>query len=48
MGFKEFVGKAKDKNEVIVSFLALLELVKQKLINVSQEDLFKDIEINKR
>ncbi|PIR66657.1 MAG: hypothetical protein COU51_02980 [Parcubacteria group bacterium CG10_big_fil_rev_8_21_14_0_10_36_14] len=47
LGFKEFVGKAKNKTEVIVSFLALLELIKQKIINVSQEELFKDITINK-
>lgn len=47
VGFKEFVGKAKDKTEVVVSFLALLELIKQKIINVSQKDLFEDIMISK-
>ncbi|MBU4421689.1 segregation/condensation protein A [Candidatus Parcubacteria bacterium] len=48
LGFREFVGKAKNKTEVVVSFLALLELIKQKIINVSQEELFKEIEISKK
>jgi len=47
LGFKEFVSKAKNKTEVIVSFLALLELVKQKIVNVEQDDLFKEITITK-
>lgn len=46
--FHEFVGKAKDRTEVVVSFLALLELIKQRLVDVEQSDLFKDITINKR
>ncbi|MFA5134086.1 MAG: segregation/condensation protein A [Patescibacteria group bacterium] len=48
MGFRDFVGKSKNKTEVIVSFLALLELIKQKIVEVSQENLFSDIEINKK
>lgn len=45
--FSEVVGKAKDKTEIIVSFLAILELAKQKVIKVSQESLFEDINIHR-
>ncbi|MBU1922055.1 segregation/condensation protein A [Patescibacteria group bacterium] len=45
--FSQVVGKAKDKTEVIVSFLALLELVKQRVVEVSQDELFEDITIQK-
>lgn len=48
LGFREFVSRAKNKTEVIVSFLALLELIKQKAVEVSQGDLFGDIEISKK
>ncbi|MFH1111591.1 MAG: segregation/condensation protein A [Patescibacteria group bacterium] len=40
-----FVAEAKDKIELIVSFLALLELVKQREIIVKQAELFQDISI---
>lgn len=48
MSFKEFsgMGKAVDphvKHEVIVSFLALLELVKQGIIKANQGEHFSDI-----
>jgi len=46
--FHEFVGKTKDKTEVVVSFLALLELIKQRIIDVEQNDLFQDITINRK
>ncbi len=39
--------KAKDKTEMIVSFLALLELVKQKEVSVEQNGLFEEISISK-
>jgi len=44
MSFSEFsgVGKA-EKVEVIVGFLAMLELVKQGIINATQEGTFSDI-----
>lgn len=45
--FSELVAGAKEKVEVIVSFLALLELAKQKLVTVKQEGLFEDIKIRK-
>jgi chromatin segregation and condensation protein Rec8/ScpA/Scc1 (kleisin family) len=44
MSFKEFSAKDKsEKVEVIVSFLALLELVKQGTIHAHQEGLFDEI-----
>lgn len=44
MSFREFSGAHKgEKVNVIVSFLAMLELVKQGVINVSQERHFDDI-----
>jgi len=36
-----------NKTEVVVSFLAMLELVKQRTITVRQTSLFNDIEIEK-
>ena len=45
VSFKEFSGDAKEKVEVIVSFLALLELVKQGIVDAAQHDHFADIKI---
>ncbi|MBN1778964.1 MAG: segregation/condensation protein A [Candidatus Buchananbacteria bacterium] len=45
--FSEILKDAKDKTEVVVSFLALLELVKQKIVLVNQQDNFSDILIEK-
>lgn len=46
MSFKEFSGIGKEeKVNVIVSFLAMLELVKQGAISVSQDERFSDITI---
>lgn len=44
MSFKDFSGMGKaEKVNVIVSFLAMLELVKQGIIEVSQREKFEDI-----
>ncbi|MCX6757981.1 MAG: segregation/condensation protein A [Candidatus Nomurabacteria bacterium] len=46
MNFKEFTGKGVTKEErvvVIVGFLAMLELVRQGIVNVVQENNFQDI-----
>jgi segregation and condensation protein A len=44
MSFKDFSGMGKaEKINVIVSFLAMLELVKQGIIEVNQKDKFDDI-----
>lgn len=45
--FCKMLGDSKSKTEKIVSFLAILELAKQKIINVEQEKLFEDITLNK-
>lgn len=45
MSFKEFAGNAKERVEVIVSFLAMLELVKQGAVDVAQHGTFADISI---
>ncbi len=54
--FKNFAGSMKkeykdieefreDKRHIVVSFLALLELIKQNMIFANQNDLFEDIDI---
>ncbi len=47
LNWQTFVAKAKDKTEVVVSFLALLELVKQRQLIAEQSALFQDIMIHK-
>jgi chromatin segregation and condensation protein Rec8/ScpA/Scc1 (kleisin family) len=41
--FKKLMNGAGSRTEVIVSFLAILELAKQKSVNLEQEDAFADI-----
>jgi|SRR3989344_8855953 len=43
ISFKDFTGKNKEKVNVIVGFLAMLELIKQGVIFASQQDTFGDI-----
>ena len=45
MSFKEFAGEKAEKVEVIVSFLALLELVKQGVVEAVQYGAYQDINI---
>jgi len=47
MSFRDFsqMGKV-DKVEVVVSFLAMLELVKQGALSVVQQGTFQDIELS--
>jgi len=45
MSFKEFSASKADRINVVVSFLAMLELVKQGVIQVTQQKHFEDIEI---
>src|SRR4030042_2520445 len=47
MSFSKIKDQAQDKVEVIVSFLALLELVKQRIVSVEQSGLFSEIKIAK-
>jgi chromatin segregation and condensation protein Rec8/ScpA/Scc1 (kleisin family) len=42
--FSRFIDK-ENKVDTIVSFLAMLELVKQRIISVDQSELFADISI---
>jgi segregation and condensation protein A len=49
MSFKDFSGMGKvEKVNVIVSFLAMLELVKQGIIDVHQQDKFQDIQMESK
>jgi segregation and condensation protein A len=45
MSFKDFAGESTERVEIIVSFLALLELVKQGHVAADQHDTFADIRI---
>ena len=45
VSFRDFVKDKKEKVNVIVSFLALLELFKQGLVHITQADHFSDIKI---
>jgi segregation and condensation protein A len=45
LNFKELLTQSKNKTEVIVTFLALLELVKQRSVHVIQESVFEEIYI---
>ena len=47
ISFNHVLVGAKNKTEIIVSFLAMLELIKQRDITVVQGGLFEEIEINK-
>ena len=46
LSFKDFAGNTKEKIEVIVSFLALLELVKQGAVAAEQYGTYGDIRIS--
>ncbi|HVM90645.1 MAG TPA: ScpA family protein [Verrucomicrobiae bacterium] len=43
--FHRFLSESKDRYEMVVSFLALLELVKQRIVSVEQEEHFSDIRL---
>jgi len=47
LNFHHMIKTSKDKTEVIVTFLALLELVKQRMVVVVQDNIFADIEIKR-
>jgi segregation and condensation protein A len=46
--FSELVSTAEDKIDVIISFLAMLEMVKQRIINVEQGELFSEIKLKNK
>ena len=43
----DLIKNAKNKSEVIITFLALLELIKQRILTAEQETLFTDVIIRK-
>lgn len=45
--FKHLTKNAKDKMEIIVTFLAILELFKERIIHFEQNELFGEIRITK-
>lgn len=47
VSFSQIRASAGDKIEIIVSFLALLELVKQRIVSAEQGKLFEEIKISK-
>ena len=47
LALRDVLKTAKSRTEVIVTFLALLELIKQKILAVEQQELFADIMIKK-
>jgi len=47
VSFNRILIGAKNKTEIIVSFLALLELIKQRDVAVAQGEMFGEIEINR-
>lgn len=45
LSFREVLGSAESRVDIVISFLALLELVKQRSVAVAQEGQFSDIVI---
>lgn len=46
INFSHLMANSKSKTEIIVSFLAILELAKQRELNFEQEELFSDIHLS--
>lgn len=45
VSFSELTSDAKEKVDIIVSFLAVLEMVKQKIVDVEQNEIFREIKL---
>ena len=45
MSFRQILGRQNSKMQVIVTFLAILELMKTGKIHIKQDNIFDDIEI---
>ncbi|MEE0797787.1 MAG: segregation/condensation protein A [Anaerovoracaceae bacterium] len=43
--FRELIPEKKDRYDVIVTFVSLLEMAKERVVNLSQKTLFGDIEV---
>lgn len=48
INFQTLLASASSRTEIIVTFLALLELVKQRAVAVVQDDIFSHIQIERR
>ena len=46
--FRGMLSRQRDKTEIVVTFLALLELMKMGTIRISQEHIFDDIQIDSK
>lgn len=46
--FTQLFGELSSRSEIVVTFLALLELIRLKQLNVRQSDAFSDIEITRK
>jgi segregation and condensation protein A len=46
LSFAEVVGAAESRTEIIVSFLAILELVKQQRVAIEQVECFQEMELH--
>ncbi len=47
LSFKQMLGKTESRSEVIITFLAILELVKQEKVSIDQVDSFADMMLKK-
>lgn len=45
VSFHRFLADSQDRHEMVVGFLALLELIKQRIVRVEQGNLFDDIRL---
>lgn len=48
VAFTETIKDATNKMDVVITFLAMLEMIKQKTLSVKQESLFGDIQLTSR
>lgn len=48
VSFNKVMANAKNKTDIIVSFLAMLEMMRQLEVNLTQDHMFGDITINKK
>ncbi len=44
--FKELVPNKKDRYDVVVTFMSLLEMAKERVVNVEQKSLYGDIQVS--
>lgn len=47
VSFHRFLADSQDRHEMVVGFLALLELIKQRIVRVEQGNLFDDIHLKR-